>query len=200
MEGHQDVVHQKHLLTACNSFRLKKNEVITDKKETSFKREERKSLSDRKDVLYKRDSINKRETKLSPVRTSRRCLPGKHMHSFYTSHLSTLLLSFLSYLLFSSLLLSSHSAFSSLLLFSFLFFFFLLLSSSLLSSQPTYPIRVLHFIRHLPLALLTPPHIVLSFTVEITVETIRKKAEGKNSPQSPQRSPLRNSQAAQTMV
>ena len=96
MEGHQDVVHQKHLLTACNSFRLKKNEVITDKKETSFKREERKSLSDRKDVLYKRDSINKRDTKLSPVRTSRRCLPGKHIHSICIPHISLLSSSLLS--------------------------------------------------------------------------------------------------------
>ena len=81
MEGHQEVVHQKHLLTACNSFRLKKNEVITDKKDTTLKREERKSLSDRKEVMCKRDSINKRETKLSPVRTSRRCLPGKYKDS-----------------------------------------------------------------------------------------------------------------------
>ena len=159
VEGHQDVVHQKHLLTACNSFRLKKNEVVTDKKETSFKREERKSLSDRKDVLYKRDSINKRDTKLSPVRTSRRCLPGKHMHLIYIPLIS-------------------------------------LLSSPLLFSLLIYPIRVIRFI---PLALLTPPHIILSCAIEITVETIRKKAEGKN-PQSPQRSPLRNSQAAQAMV
>ena len=161
VEGHQDVVHQKHLLTACNSFRLKKNEVVTDKKETSFKREERKSLSDRKDVLYKRDSINKRDTKLSPVRTSRRCLPGKHIHSICIPHIS-------------------------------------LLSSSVLSSPLYRPITYVSFV-YLPLALLTPPHIILSCSIEITVETIRKKAEGKN-PQSPQRSPLRNSQAAQTMV
>ena len=129
VEGHQDVVHQKHLLTACNSFRLKKNEVITDKKETSFKREERKSLSDRKDVLYKRDSITKRETKLSPVRTSRRCLPGEHIHIPYTSLLSPLFSSlFFSSLLFYSTL--SFPLYQPIPCMSFILFATFLLSSS----------------------------------------------------------------------
>lgn len=73
-EGHFDQ-HRKHLLTACNSFRLHKNETFTDKVDSSLMREDKKNGSDKKDVFKSKLPIPK-DSKLSPIRTFRQCLPG----------------------------------------------------------------------------------------------------------------------------
>jgi hypothetical protein len=76
-EGHFDQ-HRKHLLTACNSFRLQKHESIVDKIESSLKRtpDDKKNNSDKKEVVFKSKLPIPKDSKLSPIRTFRQCLPG----------------------------------------------------------------------------------------------------------------------------